>query len=85
MFKYNQIVVKNRFLFLRFLKNDAYFSFAQNNFNRCPQYSRNIFGPIKDISEKKSKIKDHFMVKYNQLIVKNRFLFLRFDKNDTDW
>ena len=44
------------FLFFVSAKRMHIDSFAQNAFNRCPQYSRSSFGPIKEISE---KIKNH--------------------------
>ena len=55
MFKYNQIIVKNRFLFLRFSKTMHIGSFAQNNFNSCPRYSRSIFGPMNVMFAKNRK------------------------------
>ena len=51
----------------------------------APQYSRNNFGPIKEILEKKSKIRDCFMVKFNQINMKYYVSFLRFHKKDAYW
>ena len=52
MVKYNQINVKNRFLFLRFHKYDANWQFCSEHFQYVPpQYSGSNFGPIKDILE----------------------------------
>ena len=87
MFKYNQKVVKNRFRFLLFFVSSK----TMHNLVLlriisigAPKYSRSNFGPIKVILEK-SKMRDCFMVKLNQINMKNRFLFLRFHKTDTDW
>ena len=52
MVNYNQIIVKIRFLFFVSAKTMHIGSFAQNTFNRCPQNSRSIFGPLKEILEK---------------------------------
>ena len=85
MVKFNQINMKCRFLFFVSTKRIHIDSFAQNVFNRCSPVLQKLFWTYKSYIGKKSKIRDHFMVKYNQIIVKNRFLFLHFDKNDTDW
>ena len=55
MVNYNQIIVKIRFLFFVSAKTMHIGSFAQNTFNRCPQNSRSIFGPQKDILKQNQK------------------------------
>ena len=52
MVKINQINMEQMFLFYVSTKRMHIDSFAQKAFNRCPQYSRNNFGPIKEILEK---------------------------------
>ena len=82
--KFNQINMKCRFLSFVSTKRIHIDSFGQNDFNRCSPVLKKLFWTYKrDIGKnQKSRI---ILLKYNQIIVKNRFLFLRFDKNDTDW
>ena len=48
-------------------------SFALHTFIRCSYHYKSVFGLIKDELEKKSKVSDCFVVKYNQINVKNVF------------
>ena len=85
MVKFNQINMEQMFLFFVSTKRMHIDSFAQKAFNRCPPVLQKQFWTYKRDVGKKSKIRDCFMVKFNQTNMKFYLSFLRFHKKDAYW